>query len=144
MPYPFGWQPKPQLAGAPLLPYYYWLLLCLQHYIMYISHVPPITYPRIPPLLAEVLAANRRDKDLALRFRGLSLYLSFVRPISSSVAQPALVYTAYQNSDYDPFLGIPDRTFKALLQGVIGFCPLNGQVSVGLQGSCILFCILHP
>ena len=30
------------------------------------------------PLLAEAMAARRRDKVLALRFRGLSLYLSLM------------------------------------------------------------------
>ena len=43
------------------------------------------------PLLAEAMAARRRDKVLALRFRGLSLYLSLIEPISSSIALPALV-----------------------------------------------------
>ena len=47
--------------------------------------------------------------------------------LASFSGWPALAYTAYQNSDYDPFLGILDMTFKALLQGVIGFCPLKGQ-----------------
>jgi hypothetical protein len=51
---PFVWQPLPPLAGVPLLPYYYWLLLCLQYY-KYKRYspnpttIPPITYPGILP-----------------------------------------------------------------------------------------------
>jgi hypothetical protein len=55
----------PPLAGVPVLPYYYGLLLCLQYYIEIFSksyYYPTYHIPWNTPLLAEAMAARRRDK----------------------------------------------------------------------------------
>ena len=74
--YPFDGQPNTKTSRGPLTSYSYWLLLCLQHYIIYISHVLPITYPGIPPCQSECLAARRRDTKVPVKGYKTALLVS--------------------------------------------------------------------